>query len=375
MKSVIHILHVFGKLNTGGAETMCMNLFRNTDRSVFQFDFIIHTEKHCTYNDEILKNGGKIYSAPAYRVYNTLSYYKWWDDFLKEHSEYQIIHSHFITAASVICFATHVNKRIFISHSHSETDGLGIKRVIKSILQFPLRYIADYWFACSLEAGKKRFGNQVINKSNFHVLYNAIDSKSFQYNETIRKKVRDNFRLPKSYKLLITVGRLTALKNPEGIIRLCLELKKRTNDWKLLWVGDGELRDQILDSIEKNNLNRNIIMAGVRRDVNELLQAADAFVLPSLWEGLPVAAIEAQAAGLNCFLSDTVSRDTDITGRCEFLPLNKWELWAKYIFDKNDKHVNTRQRIIEAGYDIEATSKWLQDFYLNVYKKRKNVLN
>ena len=375
MKNAIHVLQVLGKLNTGGAETMCMNLFRNIDSTLVHFDFVVHTEENCAYNGEILKKGGKIYSAPAYRGYNTLNYYKWWNCFFKEHPEYQIIHSHFISAASIICVAAHNNKRIFITHSHSTSNGFGIKKVVKTILQFPLRYIADYWFACSLEAGEKRFGNLIINKPQFHIIYNAIDSKKFQYNAAIRERVRILFKLQKSCKLIVTVGRLSPVKNPEGIINLCLELRKKNENWKLLWVGNGELRDQINESISKNNLRNNIIMLGIRNDVNELLQAADAFILPSLWEGVSVATIEAQAAGLNCFLSDTISKDTDITGRCEFIPLNKWELWAKLIFDKNDEHVNTRQRIIEAGYDIEATSKWLQDFYLDVYNERKNVLN
>lgn len=363
---MIRVLHVLGALNRGGAETMVMNLYREIDRTKIQFDFIIHTTSHCDYTDEILQLGGKIYSVPKYCGYNHFQYIKSWKNFFHNHPEYKILHSHVRSTASLYLPIAKKYGLITIIHSHNTSCGKGLSAIVKKALQLPLRYQANYFFACSFEAGQWLFGNKIENNKNFIIIKNAIDSEQFSYSVEKRKIIRNEFNLSDSCLVLGHIGRFHEQKNHLFLLNVFSEILRENPDSALLLVGDGKLKAYIDGLIKEMNLQGKVIMTGTRDDISTLLSGIDVFVLPSLFEGLPVVAIEAQASGAKCFLSDTITREVMITDRCAFLPIDNPQKWATSIINADLSRSNTTDEIRNAGYDIKTTSKWLEDFYLDL---------
>lgn len=370
MSQPIRVLNVLGRLNHGGMENMVMNLYRNVNREKVQFDFVIHTDKHCDFTDEVLALGGRIFSAPRYNIKNHFLYKKWWKKFLKEHSEYKIIHGHMFTIASIYLKIANANGLTTISHCHSSYAKRGGKGIIKNILQFPLRYIADWLFSCSEMGGRWLYGKNVKKRKNYILLKNAIETDRYVYCDDIAQKVRRAFAAEDKF-IVGHVGRLTEAKNHMYLLKVFEEILKEKPDAMLMLVGTGPMENKIREKVKELGLTENVIFTGVRNDVNELMQAMDCFVFPSLYEGLPVTVVEAQTAGLPCFVSDAVTDEVSLTDLVTMLSIEKSpKEWADLILEKTAsfKRTNTRQLIIDAGYDIETTAVWLQEFYLKESK-------
>lgn len=367
---MIRVLCVFSNLNRGGAESMCMNLYRKIDKEKIQFDFVKHTCEKCAFDDEIESLGGKIYIAPKFKIYNFLKYRKWWKNHFKNHPEHQIIHGHYFTISSLYFKVAHLFDRVTIGHSHIAGSGIrnsfSIKKYIKVIIRNNVKNTADYRLACSKIAGEFLYG-----KKPFIILNNAINTDDFIYNPMIRDKKRKELGILENQKILCVVGRIEEQKNPIGTIDLFADIYKKDSNYRLFWVGDGSMRKDLVEKISDSNLNDVVTLLGVRSDIPDILQAADVFMLASFFEGLPVVGIEAQASGLPCLLSDGISKETAVTDLCEFLPINKPEVWSQTIYniDINCRQ-NTKDKIVEAGYDVETTAKWLQEFYTNIIKER-----
>lgn len=363
-KQPIRILCVFSRLDCGGAETMCMNLYRQIDRSKVQFDFIKHTPSIGAFEEEILALGGQIYEAPQYVISNHISYQKWWSDHLQAHPEHQIVHGHFFTISPIYFSVARKLNRITIGHSHAtEQQKKGLKTKLKKCIQKHTEEYSDYCFACGYDAGKWLFPHK-----EFTVLNNAVDTDRFAFNQLSREHLRTEFGLENAF-LVGTIGRITPQKNPDGMVEIVKSICTKRDDARFLWVGTGELEDEAKAQVRAEGLEEKVIFTGVRSDIPEILSAIDAFILPSIFEGLPVVLVEAQAAGLTCFCSEAVTEEADITGLCHFLPLGQPDLWAEKILSADLTRKDTRQAICDAGYDIHTTAQWLQDFYLNLSSK------
>lgn len=365
------ILHVLGRLDRGGAETMLMNLYRNIDRDKIQFDFVISTAEQCDFTNEIEALGGKIYSLPRFNIKNAIHYSKAWHDFFKEHKEYKIIHGHLRSTASIYLKIAKKYGLITISHSHSTSSGTGLSAIVKNALQFQIRSIADYLFACSDLAGIWLFGEKACQKENYFVLNNAIDAKDFIYNEEKRQQTRKKLQIEDKF-VIGHIGNFKCEKNHKFIIKVFKEVFKKCNQTVLLLVGDGELRLKIEKEVSELGLTNNVIFTGVSSEIPSLLQAMDVFFFPSLYEGLPVTIIEAQAAGLPCLISDTISQETSITNLIEYFSLNNtMKEWAEKLLLYGDGFVrrDTYNEIKNAKYDIGTTSKSLEEFYLRLTEK------
>lgn len=308
----IRVLQVLGGLNRGGAETMVMNLYRNIDRNKIQFDFIKHTESKCAYDDEIKELGGRIYSIPKYKVYNHFQYKKAWEKFFEEHSEYRIIHGHVRSTAAIYLKIAKEYGLYTIAHSHSTSSGIGIRAIIKNILQFKIRYIADCFMGCSREANEWLYGKKIANSEKCIILHNAIDVEKYTYNEDIRNKLRKELNIKEDEMVVGNIGRFSYMKNHKFLIDIFEKLCK-TENCKLLLVGDGELKNDIQNIVKNKHLESKVIFTGVRSDVNEILQAMDIFVMPSIFEGLPVTLIEAQASGVPSLITNIITKEVDIT--------------------------------------------------------------
>lgn len=359
MSLPIRILQVFGRMDRGGAETMLMNLYRNIDRNKIQFDFIVHTNDKCAYDSEIEALGGKIYHCPQYRVWNHWQYVLWWKDFFLKHSNYRILHSHIRSSAVIFFKIAKKRKIITIAHSHSTSNGTGMRSFIKNMLQRNLTKYADFCFACGKESGKWLYKDR-----EFFILNNAIDANKFIFDMKKRNEIRKEFHFSEKDPVIGTIGRLTLAKNPIEIIEIIKALYKIKPEIKFLWIGEGEMHKEIENRITQEGLNNSVILTGVRKDIDALLQALDVFIMPSLWEGLPVVGIEAQAAGVPCLFSENITREIEKTKVCQFLPLGKPEIWVSNILEcLNNKHENTYEDIVKVGYDIKENVVWLQNFY------------
>lgn len=366
MNEPIRVLCVFSTLDQGGAESMCMNLYRHIDREKVQFDFVKHTSQKCAFDEEILSMGGRIFVAPRFRGANLITYRKWWKDHLKMHPEHQIIHGHYFTASKYYFSVCKKTGRTTVGHSH--TDTYGKKEVGKRIMIHRLENYCDYRLACSEKAGKLLYPHK-----DFIVLRNAIAVDQYTYNVQTAEEVRKEYSLGDAF-VLGTVGTIKEVKNPLGIVDIFCAVSRERPNSRLLWVGRDEgMMQEAIVALEEKGQRERVIFTGPRSDVNRLMQAMDCFILPSFSEGLPVTLIEAQAAGLPCYVSSSVSDEADITGLIRFLPLDEWVQWSKAICSIQQERRNTETEISQAGYDIKETSAWLQQFYLGISKAEEQM--
>ena len=373
MSEPIRVLHVIGIMNRGGAETMIMNLYRNIDRSKVQFDFVENSSEPAVFDEEILSLGGRIYRCPHYNGKNHFTYVKWWNDFFKAHpGEYSIVHGHLGSTAAIYLSIAKKYGAYAIAHSHSSGTDHSLHSYLYRMMSYNTRNVADYFFACSEAAGKDRFGRKVISGDHYAVLNNAIDVNRFSYDPTVREAVRDELGIEQNQLVVGHIGRYTKEKNHEFILKIFSELKKLDSSVRLLMIGDGPLHTQIMQTAEQLNLSSAVIFTGVRSDVERLVQAMDVFAFPSLYEGLPVTMVEAQAAGLPCIISDKVPPECILTdGLVDIMPLSAApDAWAWKILEKRDTtRADRRAEIAAHGFDIITEAVKLQEFYLNAYEQ------
>src|SRR5699024_2158935 len=273
-------------------------------------------------SEEIYELGGKIYNVPRYNGKNHIKYKKAWNLLFSQHPEYKIVHGHVRSTAAIYLNIAKKYGLITIAHSHSiASRGNKVEQLVKNTLQLPIRYIADYMFACSEDAGEWLFGKRVKNNRNFYIIKNAIDIKNFTFDKCIRKKVRDLYTLNGRF-VIGHVGNFTAPKNHMFLLEVFFIVQKSNENTTLILIGDGELREQIKNRAKNLGINEKVIIAGSKDNVNEFLQSMDLFLFPSLFEGLGMAVVEAQAAGLPCIISDNVPDAVMLTELVEKKTLN-----------------------------------------------------
>jgi glycosyltransferase involved in cell wall biosynthesis len=377
MNEPIRVLHVLTAMNFAGTETLLMNIYRNIDRSKIQFDFAVTANHECAYDAEIRKLGGKIIHYPLYHGINHFSYVSWWTHFFKNHPEYYIVHGHIGSTAALYLHIANKFGRFTIAHSHSTSSHrINLHDLLYCVFSFPTRYIADFFMGCSRDALIDRYGQSILNHRNHFILNNGIDAKKYVFSQETREEIRKELHIPKNEIIIGTVGRLTPPKNPLFIIQIIKELINRKIKFQFLWVGIGEEETEIRKALSYELKNRSVIMTGARADVNRVLQAMDIFIFPSLWEGLGIAGIEAQAADLPTLCSQGLPKELSVTDRCCFLPMNDLDRWVQKIIEivKNGEYElrESRYKEIKANkYDIVDTAQWLQTFYLTQVRNRK----
>lgn len=366
MKLPVRVLQVVGIMNYGGAETMIMNLYRNIDRSQVVFDFVVHGDDVGAYDQEIFELGGKIYHCPKYKGYNHLTYVKWWEKFLKNHSEYKVIHGHIRSVAAIYLLIAKKYGRITIAHSHSTSNGHGISSLIKNIMQYPIRYIADYLFACSKEAGEWLFGRKKIKENNYIEFPNAIDVDKFQFDEKLRNRTREQLMIEDKF-VVGHVGRMMDAKNHMFLLEIFTEILKREPHAILILVGDGPLRKEIEKKCVALSIREKVYFVGTTSTPESLYQAMDIFVFPSLWEGLGIAVIEAQAAGLECIVSDAIPTQADMkSGLFRKVSLNtSVSKWAEIILEaRKYERISQIENLQKCGYDMKVWALKITEFYI-----------
>jgi glycosyltransferase involved in cell wall biosynthesis len=366
MSKPIRVLHVVVNMNRGGAETLIMNLYRNIDRSKVQFDFL--TCKEGVFDREIKDLGGTIHRIPYINEVGHFSYLRSLNHFFSNNNDYTIVHSHLNRMSGlVVRAAKKFGIRYCISHSHNTGGEGGI--LTKGYKWYSGLFIpsnSDYTFACSQAAAKWLFGSK---SNNAKLLNNGIEPEMFTYSPDVRIMKLNELGI--SDQLVIGhVGRFTKQKNHKFLIEVFAEFVKRRPDSTLLLCGDGVLRKEMEKRVNELNIQNKVKFLGVRGDINQLLQAFDLFLFPSLHEGLPVTLIEAQAAGIPCFISDEITKEADLgLNLMKFLKLSSIDLWVdeleKFKVEKTNRNASKLKMLRARGYDIKNTAIWLQDFYLS----------
>lgn len=357
---MLRVLQVVTKMDRGGLETMLMNYYRNIDRSKVQFDYLVHREERGRYDDEIETLGGKIYRVPPLNPLNP-NYYKALNQFFREH-EYRIVHSNLdCTSTFPLRAAKKADVPCRIAHVHSTSQDKDFKYPIKMLSKELLPYYATDYFACGEAAGNWAFPGKSIT-----VIRNAVDTSRYAPDIGIRKKIREEFQLEDTF-VIGHVGRFDPAKNHGFLVKIFCELKRSIPEAKLMLVGDGNGKGEIERQVEQLGIKEDVVFTGVRSDVNELMQAMDVFVMPSLYEGFPVTMVEAQAAGLPCIISDKVPFECAVTsGLVSSVKLSdNLDVWVKEIL--RTRTIDRRSHldeIVKKGFDIKQAAKWLEGYYL-----------
>lgn len=372
-KEPIRILHIVGRMDRGGIETMLMNLYRNIDRDKVQFDFLAHYGREAAYNDEIRAMGGRIYEMPALKTDEKVYYWKLFQyisalhRFFREHREYKIIHGHMTNTASIYMpIAKKYGVTCRIAHSHNTHGKAGFLGYVTNLLQKPIYKYATDWFACSKAAANWFYPKKDVAAGKVKVVPNAVDAQKFRYNEAVRRQTREQLGI--ADKLVIgCVARFRPEKNQIFLLQVLQEVLKTRPNAMLLFVGDGPCEQEVLQKAQELGIGQKVRSLGQRSDVPELMQAMDVFVLPSLWEGLPVVGVEAQASGLRCVVSDGVTTEMNAIDMVEFISLQETlSHWAQAVITAAERpREDTFERIRAAGFDIHTTVPWLQAFYIN----------
>ena len=260
-----------------------------------------------------------------------------------------------------------------IAHSHSTSNGNGISAIVKRIMQLPIRKQADYLFACSDKAGKWLYGEKAITQQNYYMIPNGVDLKRFEFDVNKRNQMRMTLGIIKDMMILGHIGRLSTPKNHKFLLNLFNKYHKINSNSKLLLVGDGELFDCIKEHIDKLNISDAVIMTGSKQNTEDYYQVMDIIVYPSLWEGLPVSVVEAQANGLQCLISDVITHDVDLTDLIQYLPLDE-ELWLGAIVVA---HIKKRMGLTNENiqrlqpFDALTVANKLQEFYLKLDERAR----
>ncbi|WP_307475974.1 glycosyltransferase family 1 protein [Paenibacillus harenae] len=348
---------------------MLMNYYRRMDRSKIQFDFMVNRTEQGHYDDEIRAMGGKIYPMPAIRPGNYNRYFKALDSFFSQNREYRVVHSHINeNSGFVLRAAKRAGIPCRIAHSHLSDLGIDLKLPFRLYARYSMKGHPTHYFACSKKAGQWLFGNKVEEQHGITVLNNAVHVPDFEFNEQVRNEVRDEIGAG-GRTVIGHVGRFNKQKNHTFLIDIFQEIHRKNPDTLLLLVGEGRLKAEIEAKVSKLGLSGNVKFLGVRSDITRLLQGIDLFLFPSLFEGLPVVLVEAQAAGLNCIVSDTITTETDVTGRLHFVSLkDSAEQWANVVCGMSHEHADTSELLRSNGYDADSMADWLTSYYFGQMK-------
>ncbi len=358
----IRILHIVPNMQAGGLESLIMNWYREMHKYNIQFDFLVHYQKDSFYDNEIRQLGGKIYRFTLRDDNNLVKYIRLLNKFYREHPEYKVIHCHMNSIGFIhMMIAKKNGVKVRIAHSHNSKTENTLKGTIKAILMRPVRFVSTHNFACSTEAGKYLFKNK-----SFTIIPNAVNVNRFKFSPDKRKVYRKTNHL--DHKTVIGhIGRFDEQKNHKYLLEIFKEVQAINPNSILLLAGTGKLLPEITEYASNLNLTKSIRFLGTIKNTDEFYQGIDVFVLPSLFEGLPVTGIEAQIAGLPCFFSKSITKEVKISNKAVFLPIDTSpRVWSEAII----KSVGSKRTYsISQAYDIIEAAANLANIYTQFYNR------
>ncbi|WP_297157452.1 glycosyltransferase family 1 protein [uncultured Ellagibacter sp.] len=361
---MVRVLQVTSKLFRGGAETFMMNVYRNIDRTQVQFDFLVFHTPREYYEDEIESLGGHVYHVPIMEGANLLCRKRMLDAFFDKHHDYAAVHCHMAALGRDVLHsaADHGIGRLF-SHSHIADFERTPRNLVKQAFQKGFGEYATKRLACSRTAGEFMYPGK-----DFEVVNNGIDVARFAFDAARRDAFRASYGFSEEDMLVGHVGRFELMKNHAFLIDVFTALARNIEHVHLVLAGDGSLREDIENRVRDLGLSECVHFLGLLDDMPSFYDGVDCFAMPSLFEGLPFSAVEAQCSGLSCVLSDRITNEVAITDLVEYLPLEAGaEAWADCIERTLGCASLPREDYAEvvtgAGFDIQGTVSQLAALY------------
>ncbi len=355
-------------MNRGGTENALMNYYRHVDRNEVQFDFLLTAAEKCLLEDEIISMGGRVARVPGLRMSNPWPYLCGVRQFLKEHPEYRIVHSHTSSKSFFpLWMAKGVGVPVRISHSHSSMAEGGLSGRIRLALRPLLKLVATDWLSCGVQAGEYLYGARAVKNGKVSVFRNVIECDRHRLDWDMRRRMREALGVDEDCLVMGHTARYDVVKNHKMDVDILVELKRMGLDAKLLAVGLG-VKEGLSEYAREWGVLDQILFTGVVDNVCDYEQAMDAFILPSLNEGLPLSIVEAQVSGLPCFTTEgSVSKECSVTDLVTYTPLEAGaRVWAERIAESREMVRKDRlEEVAKAGYDAETSARELQKFYIS----------
>lgn len=375
----IKVLEVISNPDRGGIETMLMNINRNIDHSKFVLDVTSFVERKSDYDDEIEALGGKVIHLKPNREIGAIKYISQMRKLLKK-EKYDVVHSHItINNSMVLLAAVLAGVKVRISHSHttsSEKPDTFKFNTLVAIMKFVNKLCANVYCACGTKAGEFLYGKKAVEKGKVVVINNAIELDKFEEYYGKKDEIREKNKLNKKDLIIGHIGRFDGeVKNHKFIIEMAEKMKKDgIKNFKFLLVGKGSREEEFKKIVKEKGLNDNVIFYGLSENIPELLQTFDVMVLPSLYEGLPVVIVEAQAAGIKVLASENITKEVDLgLGLVKFLAIDKGpDVFIKEISKENNKNVSWKKiynKLTEKGFNIKVNVKQIEELYEKGRKK------
>ena len=366
------VLHIVGGMNVGGVETWLMHVLRHRDNQRLAMDFLVHTREPCFYDEEIRARGSKI--IPCLDPKRPFRYGGNLISALKSNGPYDVLHSHVHHFSGfTLTLARFAGVPVRVAHSHldsAEADGAGgaLRRMYFTVMKRLIRNSATSFLAASHQAGEALFGSYWRSDERSQILLYGIDIKPFR-NGADPKSVRNTLGLPEQAFVVGHVAAFRRQKNHDFLMDICSEFLKKDPRSYLLLVGDGPLRPSMEQKAVNLGLKGKVVFAGVRSDVPDLMKGAmDVFVMPSLYEGLGLVCVEAQAAGLPLIISERIPSEADVVPELvERISLSEpATVWADRILKAKGRRLSEGKGadlVGESPFSISENMRKLESVY------------
>jgi len=377
---MIKVAIIGGKVHSGGKKNLILEYYRHIDKSLVQFDWICDEDSNSIPEDEIKNLGGQVYKVPPYEhicsnMHSMLKIFR--------ENKYDVVHAwDSMMNLFPMLLAKHAGIRVRISESLSMAN----KRELKTFIKYCLRPFSqlgvNYMMACGKDCGIFQFGRRAYNDGKIAIFKTIINAEANAYDEELRSFTRKKFGWEDKV-IYGFIGRYMAQKNPLFIVDIFNEIHKRQQNARLVLIGFGELEGELTDRVKEYGLENFVENLGRREDIKQFYNAFDAFLLPSLYEGLPVVGLEAQACGLPVFMSMEITREASVCDLVHFISLKtSAKEWAEEIICAVAKNIPIRkshtEEVISKGYDSNAEAERLLNYYINAIKEqraRKRIKN
>lgn len=370
---MIRVAIVAGKVDTGGKKNLIMEYYRHVNRTELQFDFICDADSQAIPTEEIERLGGRVYTIAPYQniIKNMLDMRKLFKD-----NKYPIVHAY---NSTMNLFPMFVAKRcgipVRISESLSMAHKGDWKTILKKILRPMSKWFANYYMSCGIDCGIWQFGEKMYTSGKIDVFKTVVNTAANSYDSEMREKTRKEFGWENKY-VVGHIGRFTAQKNSVHVIEIFAAVAKREPNAVLCLIGDGELKEVVLKAIRDFGVEKQVNYFGRREDIQKFYNAMDCFILPSLYEGLPVVGLEAECCGLPMFFSTEVTREANACELGHFIGLEETvDMWADEIIRAMKDNMPIRKsyakEVAEAGFDSVSEAMRMQRYYFDAIERER----
>ena len=372
---MIRIAVIVGKMASGGKKSLIMEYYRHIDRTQIQFDFICDSDSQAIPTEEIESLGGRVYTiAPYQHIFKNIT------DMRKIYvtNKYPVVHAY---NSTMNIFPMFIAKRcgipVRISESISMAHAKDWKTVLKKVLRPMSKWFANYYMACGKECGRWQFGDKFFNAGKVDVFKTVVDTGFNSFDPELRKKTREKYGW--SDKIVVGhIGRFTVQKNPLYMLEIFAAVARKAPEAVLCLIGDGELKREMMKKINQLGIEEQVAYLGRREDIQQFYNAMDCFLLPSLYEGLPVVGLEAECCGLPTFFSTEIAKEANACDALgHFIELNESaEVWAEEILKTVKENMPVRksyaEEVASAGFDSKSEALRLQRYYFAAIEKEKD---